>query len=60
VPSGVAQVLASRTNIVMLGIVDEDVTGEASSAAAVFLVAAFAQAADVIHPAVASTLRRLV
>src|SRR5271167_1884183 len=50
VPSCVAQVLVSWTNIVvLLGVIDENFAGEASGAGAVFLVAAFAQAADIIH-----------
>jgi hypothetical protein len=50
VPSGVAQVLASRANlVVLLGvIIDEDLGGESPGAGAVFFIAAFAQAADVI------------
>jgi hypothetical protein len=48
VPSGVAQVLASRANlVVLLGVIDEDLAGESSGAGAVFFIAAFAQTADV-------------
>jgi hypothetical protein len=49
VPSGVAQVLASRANlVVLLGVIDEDLGDESSGAGAVFFIAAFAQTADVI------------
>src|SRR2546428_12477980 len=43
--------LVSRTNIVvLLGVIDEDLGGEASRAGVVFLRAAFAQAANIVHP----------
>src|SRR2546430_7322702 len=42
--------LVSRTNIVvLLGVIDEDLGGEASRAGVVFLRAAFAQAANIVH-----------
>src|SRR5437870_3018323 len=45
--------LVSRTNIVvLLGVIDEDLGGEASRAGVVFLRAAFAQAANIVHPPV--------
>src|ERR1700693_442755 len=51
VPAFVAQVLISRTNIVVvLGIVDEDCGGEAARAGVIFLRAALAQTADIVHP----------
>src|SRR5216684_292367 len=50
-PSFVAQVLVSRTNIVVVfGIVNEGRGGEASRAGVVFFRAAFAQTADIIYP----------
>ncbi len=51
VPSFVAQMLGSGTNIVVvLGVVDEDGGRKASGAGVVFLHAALAQTADIVDP----------
>ena len=48
-PAFVAQMLVSRTNlVVVLGIVNEDSGGEASRAGVVFFRAPFAQTADIV------------
>jgi hypothetical protein len=50
VPPFVTQMLAAGTGVlIVLGIIDEDRRGKASGAGGVFLRAAFAQTADLVH-----------